>query len=262
MPYRRLPKTDNARIVSLKKTVAMESWAIEEIPISPRLLQQAKTYLPVFSSLVQQYNMTFENRVLSNKKYQGMIRTARMYISHFIQVLNMAVMRGEMKKEVKEYYQLIPEDFTIPDISSEEGIAEWGRNIIEGEQLRLENGGIPLQFPNIAKVKIYYDIFMDSYQSQQTHRQSTNRNHGRVSSMRGEVDALILSIWDAIEEHYVGLLPYARYNACKKAGIIYYYRTGEKHLSPRTDERIVENDEATLTLDFEHPDVDAAVEPV
>lgn len=252
MPYRRLPKTDNARLVSLRKIVAMESWPINELPISTRLLQQAKAYLPVFDTLVQQYNMTFESRVESNKKYQVIIRNARMYVSHFIQVLNMAIMRGELKKEVKEYYQLIPEDYTIPDISTEEGIAEWGRNIIEGEQQRIENGGLPLQYPNIAKVKIYYDLFMESYQSQQTHRQSTSRNHKRVFVMRDQIDELILSIWDSIEEHYANLLPYARYTSCKKAGVIYYYRTGEKHLSPRTDELIVENREATLTIDFDN----------
>lgn len=251
MPYRRLPKTDNARIVSLRKIVAMESWSINELPISARLLQQAKAYLPAFDTLVQQYNMTYESRVASNKKYQVIIRNARMYVSHFIQVLNMAIMRGELKKEVKEYYQLIPEDYTIPDISTEEGIAEWGRNIIEGEQQRVANGGLPLSYPTAAKVKVYYDIFMDSYQSQQTHRQSTSRNHDRVFQMREQIDELLLRIWDAIEAYYAELLPYARYMACKKAGVIYYYRTGERHLSPRTDELIIENREATLSIDFD-----------
>lgn len=250
MPYRRLPKTDNARLVSLRKIVDMENWPINELPISPRLLQQSKAYLPVFDTLVQQYNITFESRVHSNKKYQGIVRNARMYISHFIQVLNMTVMRGELKKEVKEYYQLDPDDFTVPDISTEEGIAVWGKNLFEGEQMRIANGGLPMSYPTAAKVKVYYDIFMDSYQSQQTHRQSTERNHGRVFQMRDQIDELILRVWDSIEEYYADLLPYARYTACKKAGVIYYYRTGERHLSPRTDERIIEEREATLTLDF------------
>lgn len=250
MPYRRLPKTDNARIISLRHTVAMEKWHVNELPVSTRLLAQAKAYLPVFEGLVQQYNMTFESRVDSNKKYQLVVRNVRMYVSHFIQVLNMAVMRGELKREVKELYRLDIDDNTIPDLSTEEGIVEWGRNMIEGEQLRVAAGGIPLSFPSIAKVKVYYDIFVDSYQSQQTHRQSTTRNHGRVLQMRCQIDELILQIWDSVEEYYADLLPYARYMACKKAGVIYYYRTGERHLTPRTDELIVENRKATLSIDF------------
>lgn len=259
MPYRRLPKTDNARLVSLRKTVAMEQWPIDQLPISARLLTQAKAYLPVFDGLVQQYNMTYESRVDSNKSYKKSIRQVRMYISHFIQVLNMAVMRGEIKKESKEYYQLIPEDYTIPDLSTEESLVEWGRNVIEGEQARIANGGIPLSFPTIAKVKVYYDIFLERYQSQQTHRQSTSRNHLRVYEMREEVDELILQIWDAIEAYYADLLPYAKYVACKKAGVIYYYRTGERHLSPRTDELIIEDQKSTLLIDFEHPDKTVSV---
>lgn len=250
MPYRRLPTTDNARIVSLRNTVAMERWPLNELPISTRLLAQAKAYLPVFEGLVQQYNMTFESRVASNKKYQIILRNVRMYVSHFIQVLNMAVMRGELKKEVKEFYRLEIDNNNTPDLSTEEGIVEWGRNVIEGEHQRVAAGGIPLSFPSVAKVKVYYDIFIDSYQSQQTHRQSTSRNHSRVFQMRDQVDELILQIWDSVEAYYADLLPYARYTACKRAGVIYYYRTGERHLTPHTDELIMKERKATLSLDF------------
>ena len=47
MPYRRLPKTDQARLKSLKKAIAMERMPMNEIPVPLRLLTQAKAYLPV-----------------------------------------------------------------------------------------------------------------------------------------------------------------------------------------------------------------------
>ena len=102
MPYRRLPKTDQARLKSLKKAIAIEKMPMNEIPVPFRLLTQAKAYLPVFETLVSQYNMTFETQVTESKKYQNMLKNARMYVSHFIQVLNFAVLRGEFKKEVKK----------------------------------------------------------------------------------------------------------------------------------------------------------------
>lgn len=240
-----------SRLKSLRKAVALESLPIDEMPISFRLLTQAKAYLPVFESLVQQYNMTYESRVTSNKSYQQMIRNARMYVSHFIQVLNFAVMRGEIKKEAKLLYKLEPDDYTVPDISTDDGLAEWGGNIINGEQERIAMGGTPLSFPNIAKVKVHYDIFMDHKVSQHTHRQSTSRNHRRVTEMRDQVDELILQIWDSIEAYYAELLPYAKYMACKKSGVIYYYRTGEAKLTPKTDEDIIKAREATLEMDFD-----------
>ena len=67
MPYRRLPKTDQARLKSLKKAIAMERMPMNDIPVPLRLLTQAKAYLPVFETLVNQYNLTFENLLRSGE---------------------------------------------------------------------------------------------------------------------------------------------------------------------------------------------------
>ena len=251
MPYRRLPKTDQARLKSLKKAIAMEKMPMNEIPVPLRLLTQAKAYLPVFETLVNQYNLTFETQVTESKKYQNMLKNARMYVSHFIQVLNFAVLRGEFKKDVKVLYGLDPDDYTVPDLTTDAALVAWGRKIIDGEQERVAQGGIPLSFPTIAKVRVHYDIFCEHRTNQKTHQQSTNRNQQRVAEMRDQVDELILQIWDAIEAAYVDLLPYARYQACVKCGVIYYYRKGEKHLTPKVDEDIEKAQAATLSLLFE-----------
>ena len=82
MPYRRLPKTDQARLKSLKKAIAMEKMPMNEIPVPFRLLTQAKAYLPVFETLVSQYNMTFETQVTESKKYQTFFEFLRNYLAH------------------------------------------------------------------------------------------------------------------------------------------------------------------------------------
>ena len=66
----------------------------------------------------------------------------RLYISHFIQVLNLAVLRDEIKPVHKELYDL-PEANVVPDLLSEAALVEWGRKIIEGEQRRTSQGGSP-----------------------------------------------------------------------------------------------------------------------
>jgi hypothetical protein len=72
-----------------------------------------------------------------------------------------------------------------------------------------------------------------------------------VAEMREQVDELILQIWDAVEEKYANLLPYARYQACLNCGVIYYYRKGENHLTPKVDEDIQKAQDATLSILFE-----------
>ena len=241
MPYRRLPKTDQARIQSLKKVIELESMSLNDIPVSFRLLNEAKTQLPIFMNLVHQYNTQYERQVTESKKFQQYVKNARMYISHFIQVLNLTVIRGEIKKEAKQFYQLDMEDHTVPDLTSEVSLLEWGKKIIDGERERQRHGGIALQNPNIAKVQVHYDIFRQNRESQKTHQNSTARYLKNVADRREKIDELIKQLWDEIEAKYERLTPYRRWKQCAKCGVIYYYRKNQAPLTPEIDATIERN---------------------
>ncbi|MGN0186321.1 MAG: hypothetical protein ACI392_01055 [Paludibacteraceae bacterium] len=234
MPYRRLPNTDQARLRALERIADIDE-ALPDLPLSYKQLNDARTSYPLFLNLVQLYNQTFEHQVNANKKYQQIVRNARLYISHFIQVLNLAVIRGEIKKEHKLFYKLNPDSFTLPDLTNEQAITEWGRNIIDGENERMRHGGAPLQNPSIAKVKVHYDIFKEYKNSQKVHQSSTARNLENVIEMRKKIDILIRDIWDSIEKSYAGQPPYKRWKACSDCGIVYYLRKGEEPLTPESD---------------------------
>ena len=77
MPYRRLPNTDQARLRSLEKVIELEHLSMAELPVSFKLLNEAKSQYPLFLSMIQQYNQTFENQVTANKKYQQIVKNAR-----------------------------------------------------------------------------------------------------------------------------------------------------------------------------------------
>ena len=98
----------------------------------------------------------------ANKQYRHRVRNARMYISHFIQVLNLAVIRGEIKRSQKELYKLDPKSDSLPDLTSEEGLMEWGQNIIDGENQRTAAGGFAIYNPTIncinAPTAVYLKI--------------------------------------------------------------------------------------------------------
>ncbi len=229
MPYRRLPNTDKARINALSQAIKESGLQdMNSVPISFKLLQEAKTQCAVFQKCVQEYNQTFERQVAENKKYQQIIKNVRLYISHFIQVLNFAVLRGEIKKDKKEFYKLDPDDFTVPDLSTENALLEWGKNIINGENERTRMGGVPIYNPTIAKVRVHYDLFKDYKNSQKTYQHSTARNQDNVAQMRSKIDAIIVEIWNQVEKHFEDSPADTKLQQCKKYGIIYYYRKGEQ----------------------------------
>ena len=98
-----------------------------------------------------------------------------------------------------------------------------------GESRRISQGGIPIYNPTIAKVRVHYDIFMESYERQRNLQALTARSLETLASMRSEADALILDIWNQVERKYAEVMPNEkRLELCRAYGLIYYYRTGEK----------------------------------
>ena len=230
MPYRRLPNTDQARIRALKAVVAKgDVCDIYDLAVSLNTLSKARSFLTRFEAAHTYYVECFERQGKAGRKHLANAKTARLYVSHFIQVLNLAVIRTEIRVQHKEYYGLDSHNNNVPDLLSDASLAKWGKKIIEGENRRISQGGIPIYNPAIAKVRVYYDIFMESYERQKNYQRLTNRSLEALSNMRAEADSLILDIWNQVEAKYVNVSPdEKRLDLCRAYGLVYYYRTGEK----------------------------------
>mgnify|MGYP000201139915 FL=1 len=230
MPYRRLPNTDQARIRALKAVVVKgDICNVYDLAVSLKALTDARNFLTKFEAAQAYYADCFERQARAGRKHQANVKTARLYISHFIQVLNLAVIRSEVRTVHKEFYGLDMRNNNVPDLSTEAALAEWGRKIVEGESRRISQGGIPIYNPTIAKVRVHYDIFMESYERQRNLQALTARSLEALASMRSEADALILDIWNQVERKYAEVMPNEkRLELCRAYGLIYYYRTGEK----------------------------------
>lgn len=230
MPYRRLPNTDQARIRALKAVVAKaEIYNVYDLAVSLKTLTDARNFLMKFEAAQAYYAECFERQAKAGRKHQANVKTARLYISHFIQVLNLAVIRSEVRVSHKEFYGLDTKNNNVPDLSTEMALAEWGRKIVDGEKRRISQGGIPIYNPTIAKVRVHYDIFMESFEKQKNLQALTARSLETLAAMRAEADALILDIWNQVEERFSEIIPNEkRLNLCRDYGLIYYYRNGEK----------------------------------
>ena len=251
MPYRRLPKTDQARLHALQRAVQQAANApYNEQAINYRTLSEAQRFLMQFENQVAQYHANFDSKVSANRQYRHRVRNARMYISHFIQVLNLAVVRGEIKRNQKELYKLNPKSNALPDLTTEEGLLEWGQNIIDGENQRIAAGGFAIYHPTINKVKVHYEMFKEDYTNHQLYKKTHSRVFEDTETLRKQADTIILSIWDQVEAFYKDELPYAKLQKCQAYGMIYYYRTGEAKLTPQTDEQIIAQRAQQTKLDL------------
>ena len=228
MPYRRLPNTDAARIKALKTAIEKaEKTDFKELQITTKTLLDAKTVLNQFEILCSRYRRMHDIQVKANKTFQGKVKNARMYISHFVQVLYMCVVRAEIKESQLEYYNLQDLNMVVPDLTSHELILEWGNNIIEGENLRISKGGVPIYNPSVAKVNVMFSLFKDGYKTQKLHQKSTLRVLDEVAAYREKVDKVIFDIWEEVEKSSLKISAEKRLDRNREYGIVYYYRKGE-----------------------------------
>lgn len=150
-----------------------------------------------------------------------------MYLTHFIQVLNMCIARDEMTPESRRFYGLDPDDKKLPKMTSDKDLLEWGRLIIDGEAKRMRTGGTPIMNPTIAKVKVWFDMFKDLQHSQQIANKSYKRATQQLVDLRRKTDALIVAVWNEIEDTFHDLPDYDRRAKCEEYGLVYVFRKNE-----------------------------------
>ena len=233
MPYRRLPNTDQARLRALRNAIEKaKQQGYNEQVVSFSSVRRAENILMHFERQIAQHKQSLESQVNANKQYQQIMQNARMHISHFIQVFNLAVIRGEIRKEHKLLYNLEPEVHNVPDLSTEAAIFQWGEDIVNGENERIRNGGTPIYNPTIAKVQVHYEVFKEYKSTQRLYQATTQRHLEETVKLRDEVDEILLDIWNQVEEFYKDETPYNKLVKCQSYGLVYYYRKNEKRLSP------------------------------
>lgn len=229
MPYRRLPNTDASRYRALEAALN-KSLTVHhtELAFSQKVLLQVKSFLPTFKLAMAVYKENSDQlKKLSEQSAQNN-KSLRLYFSHFLQVLNLAIIRGEYKEAIRTYYGLDPKAGNLPDITSDTLLYKWTKKIIEGEELRIREGGVAMTNPRIAMVKIKYETLMQSAQSLKISQQSTRLAQTKIADLRDQADALILDLWNEIEATYEALHADERRDMCAQYGVKYVFRPGER----------------------------------
>ena len=229
MPYRRLPNTDSARLRAFKKAIEMS----KEIPpfrlaFSMKTLVKIQGFLPLFENSISHQRQMLVNQNEKAKSNQETARKARLYLTHFLRVMNMAVTRGELPPETRTFYGIASDDSTLPSLATENELVAWGKRIIDGEEYRIRKGYSPVTNPTIAVVKVRYEKFLET----RSHCKTVNRRASdcvnKTAGMRQEADELITLLWNEIEASFSSLPEEEKRANAEKYGLVYVFRKHEK----------------------------------
>lgn len=228
MPYRRLPNTDAARIRAMKEALIKG----KELPpfnlaYTSRSYVRLQAFLPSFENIHQLQRQSMNNQVNSNKNYQEVVKKAKTYISHFLRVMNLAIQRGDLRKDTLEFFGFTNGTSSLPTLSSERDVISWGTRIIEGEAKRLRTGRTPVTNPTIAVVKVHFEQFTDAWQYQKTLHKRTSDYSAQIATLRKEADGLIVNIWNEVETTFSNLSEEQKRKEAEVYGLVYVFRKSE-----------------------------------
>ena len=235
MPYRRLPNTDAARLKAMK--VAFEKG--KEVPpgkmaYSAKALVRLQKFLPLFehSIILQRQSIVSQNK--KTREYNEIVRKSRIYLTHFIRVMNMAIFRGDLPSETRAYFGLATNESAMPSLNNENDLLTWGRRIIEGEEFRIRKGGSPITNPTIAVVKVRFEKFIEAYNFHKSLIKKTLDNTERIADLRREADDIILQIWNEVEASHNSFPEGVKKKESENYGLVYFYRKKELEINAAT----------------------------
>lgn len=236
MPYRRLPNTDAARIRAMKTAIEKG----KELPphilaFSSKTLVMLQRAMPQLEQNIQIYHQLLALQNKKTRNYNEILKKARLYLTHFIRVTNMAITRGDLPAETRAFYGLATNDPTVPLMNTENELMSWGRRVIEGEEYRIRKGGTPITNPTIAVVKVRFENFIEAWTYHNTVSKRTYDCIEKNIALRAEADEVILRLWNEVEQSHESLPDEMRKSKCEDYGLVYFYRKNEL-------EKLVESD--------------------
>ncbi len=229
MPYRRLPTTDRARMRALDAALTKaEETESEKLAFSKRTIAELTDVKTTFENSLKHYEFDLKTESEKTASYKSAFDKAKLYVSHFIQVLYMNIEREELKEDVLSFYELENQEGKLPLLNNEKEILDWGEKIISGEQKRIQHGGSPIYNPSIALVKVNVENFYEAAVFQQTLKRNTLRTYDKVQKKRKETNDFISKLWTEIEDNFGNIPPKIKRQYAQQYGIVYVFRRNEK----------------------------------
>ncbi len=228
MPYRRLPNTDQARMRAIEAVLELgKKVAVRDLAFSLVTLEKLQFFYPRMLGAIRQLENAKQNQFNKSREYGEIVKKAKLYLTHFMQVLTFAIIREELKPEVREFYDLDPNSQKIPVLNLEEDLLDWGEKVILGEQKRCMKGGNPIYSPSVALVKVHYESFVDAYREQKMMQNITNRISEQMARIRQEADELIQQVWNEVEATFAHFPEEQKREKASAYGLVYVYRPAE-----------------------------------
>lgn len=209
-----------------------------KLAFSSKTVVKLQKFLPNFEHNLKLYRQSLASQNKKSKDYNEILKKARIYLTHFIRVMNMAIFRGELPVETRAFYGLATNESTVPSLNTENELLSWGRRVIEGEEFRIRKGGSPITNPTIAVVKVRFENFIEALSYHNTLAKKTFDYTEKNNRLRKEADEIILQLWNEVEKTHSILPEGIRKLQSEDYGLVYFYRKNEMNKARYVEDQI------------------------
>ncbi|MCC7332906.1 MAG: hypothetical protein IT232_09885 [Flavobacteriales bacterium] len=219
MGYRRLPTTDRARYLALERMLTMIGK--DEFDI---LLIKENDMIGLFNefgSLLDKRASLAEQKKDINTTKSVLTIKLRLYVSHYFQVLNFSIDRGEMDKSVRKLYGLQANMGNIPELSNVEQLNFWVDKIIKGEEKRVSIDKLPISHPTVKKIEQQKVELMVKQQELTKIEAEIQNNKLTIVRSRVRVDQFIKQSWNEIEAKFSNETNAIKQQKAIRYGVVY-----------------------------------------
>ncbi len=228
MPYRKVPASDSGRIDALRNAKEKaDSTPADQLAISPEVKSRLDLSLPQFKKEVDERGTALSIQSDSTKARLISEERCGVYVSHFYQVFNLGIIRGEYKASERAYFHIDVSQESIPVLKNEDSIKTNAENIISGDPLRVAAGGRPMMNPSKDEVQGVLNEYKSKLQDQSTKKDILEKEQEDVDAIRADIDDLIRDMWDEIEFKYRKDEPSVMRRKAREYGVVYVPRPGE-----------------------------------
>lgn len=228
MPFRRLPNsvdTLDKAMIALRDKMSTNPTSL---PFSDALSTRFQAFAPGFvqkvvdsQSLLQDQGKATVNAVASQEKLA-------MIESHFIQVFNFRIARGESPATDRAFYKIDFDDDTVPKLTSKADVKLWAGQLTLGEAKRVSKGGAPMVDPSATLLQNASNDYTAKLKIQSDFKTSYDKIQEELAAMLEEGLELIRDIWDEIEFTYHKEKPPSMRRKSMEWGVVYVLRPDEQ----------------------------------
>ena len=229
MPFRQLPASDPTRTQALDG--ALKKW--QNTTGAARLITAAtgtalETLQPQWEKEVAERADASGQQSASTLAVTQAADKLRMLISHFIQVYQFGIARGDFAAAGRAVYELSVNEETVPNLDTEAALVLWAGRIVKGDPRRVTQfSEAPMAMPAATAVAAALEAYHAKQAAQTAAKDQLEAEQADVIALRTEADKLIRDVWDEVEFALRQMEPPTLRRRAREWGVVYAQRPGE-----------------------------------